>query len=126
MAKYFENFPIIEYQGRKVRDITRRNTFLKTVSTNPYLFLPYTVKEGERAEDVAEFYYGSVDYIWLVYLANNIIDPYHQWPMDAKTFNSYLAEKYAEKSGLTGEDVVDWIRDEGNDDNILYYVRQVD
>lgn len=126
MAKYFENFPIIEYQGRKVRDITRRNMFIKNVSTNPYLFLPYTVKEGERAEDVAEFYYGSVDYIWLVYLANNIIDPYHQWPMDVKTFNNYLIEKYTERSGQIGEDVVDWIRDETNDENILYYVRAVD
>ena len=126
MTKYFENFPIIEYQGRKVRDITRRNMFIKNVSTNPYLFLPYTVKEGERAEDIAEFYYGSVNYVWLVYLANNIIDPYHQWPMDAKTFNNYLIEKYTERSGQIGEDVVDWIRDETNDENILYYVRTVD
>ena len=126
MAKYFENFPIIEYQGRKVRDITRRNQFVKNVATNPYLFYPYTVKEGERAEDIALFYYGSVDYVWLVYLANNILDPYHEWPMDEKTFNNYLIEKYAERSGQIGEDVVDWISDEGNDENILYYVRRVD
>lgn len=126
MTKYFENFPIIEYQGRKVRDITRRNFFAKSVSNNPYLFLPYTVKEGERAEDVAQFYYGSVDYLWLVYMANGIIDPYHQWPMDERTFNSYLIEKYAERSGQIGEAVVDWIRDESNDENILYYVRRVE
>lgn len=124
--KYFENFPVIEYQGRRVRDITRRNQFVKNVATNPYLFLPYTVKEGERAEDIALFYYGSVDYVWLVYLANNIIDPYHQWPMDEKTFNNYLIEKYQEQSGQVGEDVVDWIQDPNRDENILYYVRQVD
>jgi hypothetical protein len=126
MAKYFENFPVIEYQGRKVRDITRRNQFVKNVSTNPYLYHPYTVKEGERAEDIALFYYGSVDYVWLVYLANNIIDPYHQWPMDERTFNNYLIEKYSERSGQVGEDVVDWISDETNDENIIYYVRAVD
>lgn len=126
MTKYFENFPIIEYQGRKVRDITRRNTFIKGLSNNPYVFLPYTVKEGERAEDIAQFYYGSIDYVWLVYLSNNIIDPYHQWPMSEKTFNDYLVEKYAERSGLIGEDVIDWISDESNDENVLYYVRAVD
>jgi hypothetical protein len=126
MAKYFENFPVIEYQGRRVRDITRRNQFVKAVASNPYLFLPYTVKEGERPEDIAEFYYGSVDYVWLVYMANNIIDPYHQWPMDERTFNNYLIEKYQERSGLVGEDVVDWVSDETNDENILYYVRAVD
>lgn len=125
MTKYFENFPIIEYQGRRVRDITRRNQFLNVIKNNPYLYLPYTVKEGERAEDIAEFYYGSVDYVWLVYLANNIIDPYHEWTMDEQTFNEYLVGKYSELSGLEGEDVVDWTRDETNDANILYYVKEV-
>lgn len=125
MSRYFQNFPIIEYKGKRVRDITRRNEFLKSVTTNPFLFLPYTVKDNERAEDVADFYYGSTDYVWLVYLANNIIDPYHEWPMDEQTFNNYLIEKYAEQTGLEGTDVLDWIRDQDNDDNILYYYKEV-
>lgn len=124
MASYFENFPVIEYNGKRVRDITRRNEFLNSVRTNPYLFLPYTVKEGERAEDVANFYYGSTDFVWLVYLANNIVDPYHQWPMDEFTFNEFLIEKYAEESGLEGQDVVDWTR-EDSEENILYYYKEL-
>jgi hypothetical protein len=123
--KYFENFPIIEYEGRRVRDISRRSNFVRAVSNNPYLYYPYTVSEGERAEDIAQFYYGSVDYVWLVYMANNIIDPYHEWPMDPQTFNDYLVEKYTEQSGEIGEDVIDWTRDPNNDDNIIYYVKQV-
>ena len=124
--KYFQNFPIVEYQGRRVRDISRRSAFAKAVATNPFLYYPYTVKEGERPEDIAEFYYGSVDYIWLVYLANNIIDPYHQWTMDEQTFKNYLVDKYEDISGEKGEDVIDWIQDPTNDDNILYYVRRFD
>jgi hypothetical protein len=123
--KYFENFPIIEYEGRRVRDISRRSNFVRAVSNNPYLYYPYTVSEGERAEDIANFYYGSVDYVWLVYMANNIIDPYHEWPMDPQTFNDYLVEKYTEQSGEVGEDVIDWTRDPNNDDNIIYYVKRV-
>lgn len=123
--QYFENFPIIEYQGRRVRDITRRSAFIKTIANNPYLYYPYTVKEGERAEDIAQFYYGSVDYVWLVYMANNIIDPYHQWPMDEQTFKNYLVDKYTDLSGEVGEDVIDWIQDPDNDDNVLFYVRRV-
>lgn len=123
--KYFENFPTIEYQGRRVKDITRRSNFVKSIANNPYLYYPYTVKEGERPEDIAEFYYGSVDYVWLVYLANNILDPYYEWPMDEKTFNNYLVSKYSDFSGEVGEDVIDWIQDPTNDDNILYYVRRV-
>lgn len=123
--KYFENFPIIEYEGRRVRDISRRSNFVRAVSNNPYLYYPYTVSEGERAEDIAQFYYGSVDYVWLVYMANNIIDPYHEWPMDPQTFNDYLVEKYTEESGEIGEDVIDWTRDPNNDDNIIFYVKRV-
>jgi hypothetical protein len=125
MTKYFENFPTVEYQGRIVKDITRRNNFLRSVTNNPYLFLPYTVSEGERPEDVARFYYGSVDYVWLVYLANNIVDPYHSWPMDEFTFNNYIITKYQEESGLTGDDVVAWTQSD-NDENIIYYVREID
>jgi hypothetical protein len=124
MVKYFENFPTIEYEGQRVRDITRRNSFTKLVSTNPLLFLPYTVREGERPEDIANFYYGSTDYVWLVYISNNIIDPYHQWPMAEADFNNYLIEKYGEQSGRIGEEVVDWTK-EDNGENIIYYYREV-
>jgi hypothetical protein len=123
--KYFEKFPIIEYEGRRVRDISRRSNFVRAVSNNPYVYYPYTVSEGERAEDIANFYYGSVDYVWLVYMANNIIDPYHEWPMDPQTFNDYLVEKYTEESGEVGEDVIDWTRNPNIDENILFYVKKV-
>ena len=123
--KYFENFPVIEYEGRRIRDISRRSNFVRAVSNNPYLYYPYTVTEGERAEDIANFYYGSVDYVWLVYMANNIIDQYHEWPMDPQTFNDYLVEKYQAESGEIGEDVIDWTRDPNNDDNIIFYVKKV-
>jgi hypothetical protein len=135
MASYFKNFPLIEYNGRKIRDITRRSGFNKSIASNPYLYMPYTVSEGERAEDIADFYYGSVDYIWLVYLSNNIIDPYLDWTLSAADFNNYLIEKYADESGLTGDAVVDWTRQETfvNEigvtedftENIIYYYKEV-
>lgn len=125
MSKYFENFPTVEYEGQTVTDITRRNSFTKVVSTNPLLYLPYTVEEGERPEDIAQFYYGSTDYTWLVYLSNNIIDPYHEWPKSQAEFNDYIIAKYKEQSGEIGEDIVDWIRDPDNDENILFYYKEV-
>ena len=125
MTKYFQNFPTIEYNGRRVKDITRRNNFSRNISNNPYLYMPYTVKQGERPEDIAQHYYGSTDYIWLVYMANKIVDPYHQWPFDEYNFNQYLISKYTTQSGKIGEDVVDWTLDPEIDDNVLYYYREV-
>ena len=124
MTRYFEKFPTIEYQGVKVKDITRRNTFTKEVTNNPLLYMPYTVKEGERAQDIAEWYYGSVDYEWIVYMANNITDPYHQWPKSNHEFNLFLIDKYGPQSGLTGENIIDWTKDD-NDENIIYYYKEV-
>ena len=124
MAKYFQNFPIIDYEGTQVRDITRRNGFTQLVAQNPALYLPFTVKEGERPEDIADYYYGSTDYTWLVYMSNNIIDPYHQWPMAEADFNNYLIEKYGAQSGRVGDEVVEWTK-EDNGDNIIYYYREV-
>lgn len=124
MTKYFENFPKIEYEGKEIRDITRRNQFIKNVSTNPLVYLPYTVKEGEKPEDIANWYYGSTDYTWLVYLSNNILDPYHQWPKSTQEFNDYMIEKYQEQSGKIGNDVLAWSQDD-IEDNIVYYYREV-
>jgi hypothetical protein len=46
--------------------------------------------------------------------------------MDEQTFKDYLVEKYSDLSGEVGEDVIDWIQDPTNDDNVLYYVRRFD
>ena len=78
----------------------------------------------ERPEDIAEYYYGSTDYTWLVYMSNNILDPYHQWPMAEADFINYLIEKYGAESGRVGDEVVEWTK-EDNGDNIIYYYREV-
>jgi hypothetical protein len=125
MAEYFDKFPLIQYQKMAARDLTRRANFLKSTVSNPFVFLPYTIEEDMRPEDIAYYYYGSTDYTWLIYLANNIIDPYHQWPLSQENFNKYLIEKYAAKSGKTGYEVIDWMQNETIDENILYYYKEV-
>jgi hypothetical protein len=57
-------------------------------------------------------------------MSNNIIDPYHQWPMAEADFNAYITDKYAEQSGKLGDEVVEWTKDD-NGDNIIYYYREV-
>jgi hypothetical protein len=126
MPNYFNKFPVIQYQDKVVRDITRRVNFMKSTIASPFVFLPYTIEDDMKPEDVAYYYYGSTDYTWLVYLANNIIDPYHQWPLSQENFHKYLIEKYATQSGNTGYDVVDWTQNETIDENILYYYKEVD
>jgi hypothetical protein len=95
MSKYFRYFPTITYDDQVVTDITRRVKINDTLLNDPFLFLPYTVNNDDRAEDVAYYYYGDVNKVWLVYLANNIIDPYTQWVMNSDNFEKTIRKKYA-------------------------------
>lgn len=95
MANYFKYFPTIVYDEQRVTDITRRVKINDTLLNNPYLFLPYTVNNDDRPEDVAYYYYGDVNKVWLVYLANNIVDPYTQWVLKNDDFEKTIRKKYA-------------------------------
>jgi hypothetical protein len=99
MAKeFFEDFPIITYNNELVRDISVRLDILESIKTDSYAFLPYTVKDGERAEDVAYYYYGDPRLVWIVYLSNNIIDPYFEWPQGTYEFEQTLGKTYAARA----------------------------
>jgi hypothetical protein len=126
MSRYFTNFPIVEYQRKLVRNVTQRSKIRDGILQDPYVFLPYTVREGEKPETVAQLYYGSVDDTWLVLLANNITDPYYQWPMDDEEFNEYFVDKYSQISGRTKADVVRWGLNTTINDNIIYWYKTLD
>ena len=57
-------------------------------------YYPYDIKEGETPEIIAYKYYGSPKYHWLILLANDMVDPHWDWPMDRNQFEQYVAEKY--------------------------------
>lgn len=105
MSTYFKYFPNTIHNQKLLRDITRRVDFTQTSLADPYLFLPFTIQEGEKPEDVAYYYYGDVKYTWLVYLSAGVIDPYKDWPLDNQQFHSYIIKKYASQANTTGNAV---------------------
>ncbi len=126
MSKYFTSYPVIQYQNKKVRDLTRRSKVRDDLLSDPFIFLPFTVQEGEKPETVAQLYYGTVEDTWLVLLANNITDPYYEWPMSDEEFNQFFIDKYSEISGRKKLDVIRWGLDQTRDDNIVYYFKEID
>ena len=126
MSRYFTNFPTVDYKGKEVRNITNRSKIRDDVLADPFIYLPYTIIGGEKPENIAELYYGSVDDTWLVLLANNMLDPYYDWPLSDEEFDQYFIDKYAAFSGRTGYDVIRWGQDESSKDNIVYFYKEVD
>jgi hypothetical protein len=94
MASYFSFFPSLLYGNTAVTNIIAKVQFEKSVASNLAVFYPYTIEQGERADQIASFYYGSPDYDWIIYLSNDIMDPYHDWPKSEETFNEFLKQKY--------------------------------
>lgn len=112
--RYFRNFPLINYDyGAEPRTaesdhdithtghvtITLRNIMLKAhilddVLSQYDVFYPYIVTEGERADIIAADYYNDARYAWLVYMSNNMKDPYYSWPLDYKNLISFMIKKY--------------------------------
>lgn len=95
MAGLFAALPSVSYENRKLRNILFRPKILDNLEfSSPENFYPYVIKEEETIEQVAYYYYGSTDYIWLIMLCNQIVDPYFEWYMSTKRFSDYIVSKY--------------------------------
>jgi hypothetical protein len=106
-SKYFKNFPLVEYNGTALRNILLKTSILDEVFLDSTTFYEYLVEDGEKATHVAFNYYGSIDYVWLVYFSNRIKDPYFDWYLSNEEFEIFLAKKYGSVTE-SQQEVVDW------------------
>lgn len=123
MTRYFNEFPLIKYDGKVIRDITRKVKLRGVYTENVDAYLPYTIESEDKPEDIANLYYGSVDYTWLVCLCNNVIDPYSDWVLSNSNFEKMLMKKYATLSGKFGYEIVNWCMNSRITENIKYYFK---
>lgn len=94
VERYFEKFPIISYSNSQVVDITRRTTLLNKVFENPYVYYPYDLSDEERAEQLSARYYEDPFQSWILYLVNNIVDPYYEWYLTESQLYELSEKKY--------------------------------
>ena len=97
---FFSNFPVIEVDifedGTKTSfvEITRKVRFYDIVRKNNVVFDYYDVSSGETPEFLAKSFYGDSQLHWVLLLANNVVDYYHDWPMSNATFDRNIQELY--------------------------------
>jgi hypothetical protein len=104
MSEFFSNYPRIAYDisgnNSTVPDynvavnLLIRNKLKTAVEDDVAIYYPYIVPEGMRPDVLSFQYYGDTIYTWAIYLMNNIIDPYWEWPLSYKDLRSYLIDKY--------------------------------
>ena len=93
-SKYFKNFPLVTYNSKLVRNIMLKSAFIGELNLGDTAFYTYEVKDGERPTTVAFNYYNSIDYVWLVFLSNQITDPYFDWPLSSQELDAHVKKKY--------------------------------
>jgi hypothetical protein len=118
MSGFFNYFPSLFYSNTAVTNIIAKVRFDQSVSKNLAVFYPYTVEEGERPDQIAQHYYDDPSYDWIVYLSNNITDPYHEWPLTQAAFDDYIKEKYGSTANAQAQIAYYTVNYE-NDDSVI-------
>lgn len=103
MSKFFDKFPLVRYTLDKglqneydtVRNVLFRISIIKDVmETNVNAYYYHIIRDVDRPEILAEKIYGNSEAHWIILYANDIYDPYYDWPMDERTFEKYIIKKY--------------------------------
>jgi len=111
MSFYFKKFPEVQYflpvprstgVGSAVRstksviatDISTRFILKQIVGDPSLIYYDYTVQDEERPDVIAEKYYGDSRLDWVLMFFNQIHDPYFEWPLSQRNFESFIRQKY--------------------------------
>jgi len=91
---FFNKLPTITYNGNLARNIMARAKLSDATKSNSRLFFPYTLDGDKRVDVLSNQYYGNPGYTWLVWFANETIDPYYDLPLNVLDFEQYIINKY--------------------------------
>lgn len=91
---YFSNLPIMNYDGYVSIDLLSRVVARTVAPVTESFYFNYVVKDGERADSVASDFYGNPNYVWSIYLVNNILDPAHEWFKTEEDLYEFIIKKY--------------------------------
>jgi hypothetical protein len=94
MENYFTKFPTLYYNNLLCADITRKVKIVDTYLRTPTSYYNYEVENANRPDIISNFVYNDPYLDWTIYLVNETIDPYYEWPMEYNDFNDFIKTKY--------------------------------
>ena len=107
--KYFQNFPNIQYALRANKAGKRENIEIKDyfnllkvrddIYREETIYSPYTIKNGQRPDQISYNYYGDEQFYWIILQVNEIIDYYNEWPLAEDELTEFVNKKYGGAAG---------------------------
>lgn len=96
MAKYFDKFPLVSYSNNVVKNIIARVNITEQTRKDINANFDFVLTDGaSRADIVSNSYYGSPWYDWVLYLNNQIVDPYHDYYVSEDNLKKLIIAKYS-------------------------------
>ena len=102
--KYFSYFPNIQYaqnvdrNGKidyiEIKDYFHLLTVRDDVFREDTLYTRYSIKNGERPDQISYKFYGDEQFYWIILQLNDITDYYSQWPLSQFELEQYITKKY--------------------------------
>ena len=92
--QFFHDFPTLTYDNNVATNVLFRFRVREAILKNEISYYNYRVRDEDKPEIIADKYYGHPRFTWLIFLANNIIDPQFDWVLPYRDFLSYLDKKY--------------------------------
>ena len=118
MSRYFDRFPVIDYDGVIAKNILSRVDFTEQSKKEIYSTFQFVLEEGFERPDILSYnYYGSSQFDWMIYLTNNIVDPYYDYYRPTADFKNYIERKYG--SASNARTITRFYRNNWHDDDRL-------
>lgn len=107
MPNLYSKFPKINYKfadgtERILTDINIKYGLSDLVKSTADVFYPFVYREQDRPDILADKYYDSDNYYWLVLMSNGTFDVHHDFPIKQSDFNRFLVNKYKDLALLAG------------------------
>jgi len=91
---YFNKLPVISYDGKSAINILARAALSTSTKNNRQAYYPYVMAEEDRVDRLSNNYYDSPGYTWLIWYANDTIDPYYGLALNSDDLLSFISSKY--------------------------------
>lgn len=116
--RYFQKFNLTDYNGQTAINLLKRVSFDDKVKNFVTNFYAYTLNRGDRIDTVAFDYYDDVDFDWLIYHINDIIDPHYDVALGDFEFENYIKKKYGNERNAKRK-IVYYQNNWSSDDSII-------
>ena len=88
-------YPKISYNSDILTDISRRFIIQNIESDNSKnIYFDYIIKNWKSPENIAYDFYGSCDYVWAIFIINNIINPFEDWLLSDSEIKQRIESLY--------------------------------